>query len=84
MALQMDIHMSRNDRLVGKTIPVIVDQKTPEGYAGRSWADAPDVDGTVFIQTRKELLPGTILSVSVTRAEGYDLVGVLASEAEEI
>ncbi len=84
MALQMDIHMSRNDRLVGKTIPVIVDQKTPEGYAGRSWADAPDVDGTVFIQTRNKLLPGTILSVSVTRAEGYDLVGVLASEAEEI
>lgn len=84
MALQMDIHMSRNDRLVGKTIPVIVEQKTSDGYAGRSWADAPDVDGTVFIQTRKELLPGTILSVSVTRAEGYDLVGVLASEAEEI
>lgn len=46
-------------------------------YIGRTYKDAPNVDGYIFVQTRAELMSGEFVDVLVTDAKGYDLVGVL-------
>lgn len=46
-------------------------------YIGRTYMDAPNVDGYIFVQTRAELMSGEFVDVLVTDAKGYDLVGVL-------
>lgn len=47
-------------------------------YVARTYRDAPDVDGYVFIQTTRELMTGDIVSVHVTGSYEYDLIGELA------
>ena len=61
---------------VGRVIEVIVDEVDAEGATCRTWADAPEIDGNLFIDEGfEELLPGDILSVKVEEAGEYDLWG---------
>ncbi len=76
MALQQQLHRKRNTGLLGRRLRVLVDGPSPrKGFAwvGRSEADAPDVDGRVYL-TEKKLKPGQFLDVTVTGCSDYDVV----------
>ncbi len=79
MALQREISLDRNRAFVGKTIDVLIDEKTDEGnYTGRTAADAPEVDNEVLV-SGGDLAPGDLVSVDITDAMEYDLVGVVSA-----
>lgn len=61
---------------VGKRIPVIIDEAGPTVSKGRSKWDAPEIDGNVFVQSRRPLRAGDIVTVKIERADAYDLHGV--------
>ena len=97
MSLQQDIARELNSRLMGKTIPVLIDNKiaspvfSAQGYEkdtrtgwflGRTQADAPEVDGQVFVKV-KDAVPGQILEVEITDTYEYDLVGKAIRSYEE-
>ena len=77
MAAQQPIAFDFNRSLVGRTLDVLIDGPAPEAlgpgvWAGRSYADAPDVDGVVFVRGRR-LGPGDLVPCEILSAEGYDL-----------
>ena len=78
MAHQQAISSARLQLKIGKTIQVIIDQVDDEGPIGRSMADAPEIDGNVYLDTDEDLKPGDIVSVVVTDADEYDLWAKLA------
>jgi ribosomal protein S12 methylthiotransferase len=83
MAAQQPIAFAFNQSLVGQTRDVLIDAKAPEGrnlWLGRTYADAPDVDGTTWVQG-SQLQPGDLVECEIVGAEGYDLVARLASPA---
>ncbi|HEV2571830.1 MAG TPA: 30S ribosomal protein S12 methylthiotransferase RimO [Beijerinckiaceae bacterium] len=61
---------------VGKRLQVIIDQAGPSVAVGRSKADAPEIDGKVYVASRRPLRVGDIVSVKIERADAYDLHGV--------
>ncbi|MCR5691142.1 MAG: 30S ribosomal protein S12 methylthiotransferase RimO [Eubacterium sp.] len=75
----------KNDQMIGKKIQVIVDGYLPEEgvYVGRSYRDAPEVDGCVFFEYDGEIVSGTLLWLKITDAQGYDLIGVVAYEEDD-
>ncbi|GMQ54071.1 30S ribosomal protein S12 methylthiotransferase RimO [Halopseudomonas aestusnigri] len=78
MAHQQAISSARLQQKIGKTIKVIIDEVDDEGPIGRSMADAPEIDGNVYLDTDEDLKPGDIVSVVVTDADEYDLWAQLA------
>ena len=80
MSAQRDIMQQLNQDKVGTNQRVIIDRPVPDennAYQGRSQADAPDIDGTVFVTSHDvELSPGDIVDVEVVAVTGYDLVGI--------
>ena len=80
MRLQQDISVENNNRFLGKVIEVLIDEKRDENSSfilGRTQADAPEVDGTVYVNSKKELKPGDFVPVKITDTLEYDLVGEL-------
>ena len=77
MKQQMAISEARNETLVGKTLKVLCEDFDPvsESYYGRSYMDAPDIDGKIFFSSAKKLESGTFVNVHIDSAEDYDLVG---------
>ena len=63
---------------VGRTLAVIIDEVGEEGATGRSQADAPEIDGQVFLRDAAHLSPGDIVSVTIEDADEHDLYGVPA------
>jgi ribosomal protein S12 methylthiotransferase len=83
MELLQGVSMRRNGAQVGRTLDVLIEGEVVEagdaeyGAIGRSYRDAPEVDGLVFV--RERVRPGDIVPVRITGAMAYDLVGELAS-----
>ena len=79
MELQQEISMDKLERLVGKEIEVIIEGKASDEdvYVGRSYMDAPSVDGYVFINSEEELMSGDFAKVRIVKAMEYDLIGDL-------
>lgn len=79
MELQQEISMDKSERLVGKEIEVIIGGKASDEdvYVGRSYMDAPSVDGYVFINSEEELMSGDFAKVRIVKAMEYDLIGDL-------
>ncbi len=73
MAHQQQISAARLQARVGREIEVLVDEITDEGPIGRSHADAPEIDGMVFLETDQVLSPGQVVRARVTHADEYDL-----------
>jgi ribosomal protein S12 methylthiotransferase len=73
MAAQQDVSRALMAARVGKTIDVIVDAVDENGAVGRSRWDAPEIDGSVFLEGATHLKPGDIVPAKVTRADAYDL-----------
>jgi len=85
MKLQQAICEEKSAQFVGKTLEVIIDGKLPEEneYCGRTYRDAPEIDGMVFVHTDEELLSGDFIKASITSANEYDLVGRIVDESGE-
>lgn len=77
MEIQRSIAFSNAESMVGKELKVMIEGKLPdEGvYIGRTYMDAPNVDGYIFVHTPDELMSGEFVDVQVMEAKGYDLIG---------
>ena len=78
MELQMDIAFNFAKSCVGKTLTVLVEDKGPDGYYGRSYMDAPDIDTRVYFRSTRPLKTGDMVEVTITDSFEYDLLGTLA------
>lgn len=74
MDLQREISLERNKSLVGKRIEVLVEDVRGKSVIGRSYRDAPDIDGLVYIEGPNRLSPGDFATVEITEARDYDLI----------
>ncbi len=85
MELQQEICADNSERLIGRIMTAVVEGKlTGEAcYVGRTYMDAPEVDGYIFIHTDEELMTGDFVRVKVTGAKEYDLIGALLDESAE-
>jgi ribosomal protein S12 methylthiotransferase len=77
MQKQQAISVRRMKRKVGTRQEIIIDEVGPSVAMGRSKADAPDIDGTVYVASRRPLKVGEIATVKIERAEAYDLHGTV-------
>lgn len=75
MLLQESISLANNQTWVGKTLPVLIEGFQDNYSIGRSYRDAPDIDGLVFIQGKAPI--GEIIPVQITDAMTHDLVGIV-------
>ncbi len=77
MQLQQEISCDKSAQMVGKCIDVMIEGYIPEDdtYVGRSYKDAPNVDGYVFVNADRQLMSGTIVNVCITGSTEYDLIG---------
>lgn len=83
MDVQMEVSAERMEAHVGKVFETLVEEWTMEGFAGRTWMDAPEIDGIVEVKTDQPPQVGTIVEVRITEALEFDLIGVLNSEFTE-
>jgi ribosomal protein S12 methylthiotransferase len=77
MARQQEISRKRLKRKVGSRERVIIDEVGPTVAKGRSKADAPQIDGAVYVASRRPLRVGEIATVKIERADDYDLHGTV-------
>lgn len=77
MQLQQQISAQRLQQKIGKTLAVMVDDIGEQGIVGRSMADAPEIDGLVYVdnQSNQAIRVGQIIAVTITDADEYDLWG---------
>jgi len=78
MQAQQDISRQIQAGFKGKTIKVLIDAKDKQEdniFLGRSEFDAPEVDGTVFVRSKRVLRPGDFVDARITKAQDYDLAG---------
>jgi ribosomal protein S12 methylthiotransferase len=78
MARQQQISTRKLKRKVGTRQQVIIDEVGPTVAKGRSKADAPEIDGAVYLSSRRPLRVGEIVTAKIERADEYDLHGVVA------
>ncbi|HEY9575420.1 MAG TPA: TRAM domain-containing protein, partial [Lachnospiraceae bacterium] len=85
MQLQQEIVFEQNQNRIGQRLEVLIEGKVADenAYVGRTYGDAPGVDGLIFVQTSKELMSGDYVWVEVTGAAEYDLIGELEDEFTE-
>lgn len=79
MQKQQIISAEKLQQKIGKTLSVIIDEVDEEGAIGRSMADAPEIDGVVYLNEEQNVTPGDIVSVEIEFADEYDLWGTLKS-----
>lgn len=79
MELQQEIAFEQAEDMVGKEVLVMIEGKVADenAYVGRTYKDAPNVDGLIFVNTDAELMSGDFAKVKVTGACEYDLIGEL-------
>lgn len=82
MELQQEISYDLNATMVGKTLKVIVEGYLykEQMYMCRSYMDAPEIDGYVFVASEDELLSGDFMNVTITDFNEYDLIGEINDE----
>ncbi|MBQ4562969.1 MAG: 30S ribosomal protein S12 methylthiotransferase RimO [Lachnospiraceae bacterium] len=85
MELQQEISLDKSEAMVGRVVEAIVEGKVADEavYVGRTYMDAPGVDGYVFIYTDEELMSGQFVDVRITGASEYDLIGELTDESAQ-
>ena len=85
MELQQEISYDRGQDRIGQELLVMIEGKVADesAYIGRTYGDAPKVDGYIFVQTGELLMTGDFAKVRVTGALEYDLIGVRSDEYTE-
>ncbi|APM38808.1 30S ribosomal protein S12 methylthiotransferase RimO [Clostridium kluyveri] len=81
MMLQKHIIYSMQKYKIGNKYKVLVEGKKEGVWYGRNYAMAPDIDGVIYIKSKKELKVGTMIDVKITNSVEYDLVGVVYDES---
>lgn len=81
MELQQEIAFELAENMIGKEVMVMIEGKVADenAYVGRTYMDAPNVDGLIFVETDIELMSGDFAKVKVTGALEYDLIGEIVS-----
>ena len=81
MELQQEIAFERAEQMIGRELFVMIEGKVADenAYVGRTYMDAPNVDGFIFVETDEELMSGDFAKVKVTGALEYDLIGEIIS-----
>lgn len=85
MELQQEIVFAHTETLIGRTFDVLIEGRITEEenvYIGRTYMDAPQVDGFFFLTAHEELISGSIVRAVATGAKDYDLVGELVKGSE--
>ena len=82
MLLQQDIAFEAARAMKGRELEAIVEGKLVDEdvYVARTYKDAPGVDGSLFIETKRELMSGDLIRVQITGSNEYDLIGVPVQE----
>ena len=77
MSTSQEVIFLKNQSMIGKKLTILVEGYMPEEacYIGRSYRDAPDIDGYIFFESEEERLTGDLVSVTITEAKDYDLIG---------
>ena len=85
MELQQEISLDKNETFVGKIMQVIVEGYSSDDdvYVGRTYRDAPGVDGLVFVNCDYELMSGQIVDVRIDEVGPYDMIGGILDESAE-
>ena len=73
MELQQQVSVRKLARKVGQEMTVLIDDVDEEGATGRSFADAPEIDGLVYLNGETDLKPGDLVKVRIDEADEYDL-----------
>lgn len=83
MELQQDIAFEHCENMVGRILTVMIEGKVADepAYVGRTYMDAPNVDGLIFVNGDVELMSGDFVRVKVTGAAEYDLIGEVYDES---
>ncbi|MCM1105781.1 MAG: 30S ribosomal protein S12 methylthiotransferase RimO [Blautia sp.] len=79
MELSGEVIFDKNETLKGRTVCALIEGKVADenAYIGRTYRDAPNVDGYIFVNTEEELMTGDIVKLRITGAYEYDLTGEL-------
>ena len=82
MELQQDIAFDKDESMIGRSLLAMIEGKVADenAYVARTYRDAPNVDGYLFINTSRELMTGDFVQARVTGAYEYDLIGELEDE----
>lgn len=82
MELQQDIAFEAAESMIGRVVTAMVEGKVVDenAYVARTYKDAPNVDGFLFVNTGRELMTGDFVKVKITASYEYDLIGELADE----
>ena len=85
MELQQEIAFAHSQDKEGQVLEVMIEGKLADenAYAGRTYMDAPGVDGYIFVNTPLELMSGDFVRVRVTGAAEYDLIGEICDESAQ-
>ncbi|MFH1442113.1 MAG: 30S ribosomal protein S12 methylthiotransferase RimO [Candidatus Omnitrophota bacterium] len=75
MSAQQKISSRINEKFLGKTIEILIEEKNKDYYLGRSQYDAPEVDGVVYVKTQRKLSRGEFVQAKIIDTLEYDLVG---------
>ncbi len=85
MELQQEIAFEKSEAMVGRVLEVMIEGKVADenAYVGRTYMDAPGVDGLIFVNTEEELMSGDFVRVKVTGAMEYYLIGEMYNESAQ-
>lgn len=85
MELQQEISLDKGNEKIGREVLVMIEGKVADenAYVGRTYGDAPKVDGYIFVQSAETMMSGDFAKVKITGALEYDLIGELADEYTE-
>ena len=77
MELQQEIAFDLAEEMIGREVLVMIEGKVADenAYVGRTYKDAPNVDGLIFVESEEELMSGDFARVRITGALEYDLMG---------
>ena len=84
MELQQDISLEHGEDMVGRELEVFIEGRVADenAYVGRTYMDAPGIDGYIFIKSGEALMSGDFAEAVVTGSDEYDLIGELYEEHE--
>ena len=82
MKVAKELSFKNGQDMVGKTVQVIIEGYIPDEdiYVGRTYMDAPGIDGSIFVICDEKLMSGDMVNVEITGAEKYDLIGEVSGD----
>lgn len=84
MKIQKSISKEINKNMIGKRLVVLIEQEIEDGvYVGRTYRDAPEIDGIVYVSSKTKLIQGDLVNTTIIKSNQYDLIGEVTDEFSE-